>query len=396
VLLKLRESDIDVPPEWLLGFGFAQSSIVVSDESPTDVYTSLSSPDLYVADDVQETAARLLRFAIAEGVREDAALDRQRLRQQINAVNKTTLQGHRVPFFKAFIWFKLRGKRFPPSSEDVQRLITLVNATARNKSAAPTIIQAINFVLGLNGFPPIGRDQGVRNLVASAQRAFTRPTKKAPALKFWMVEAIVRACCAPAVKAWARKIFATTLLAMWTMILRFSDACRLRWEAEFCQFFDTHCHFYLDYRKTDQVGRGAYIEVARKLRASRDDVIAWDIFARSSFECRGYGPVARNVSKAGRLAPPYHPDGNAQVMRLDWFNNMLRSELIACCGLPPDVARHYSSHSARSGATTHSVRSGIPENVIKQRAGVKGAEWLEGYDRIELDRRLECSAHLGL
>jgi hypothetical protein len=111
-----------------------------------------------------------------------------------------------------------------------------------------------------------------------------------------------------------------------------------------------------------------------------------------------FGPVCRNKA-FGRLSDPYFPRGHLLAgkpnnMANDNYNSALHDELVRCCGFSTTLASNYTSHGGRAGAASALKRAKVDKDVINERAGVKSYTWLEGYDRIDLDRRLDAARHL--
>mmetsp|Transcript_14741 Transcript_14741/g.22243 ORF Transcript_14741/g.22243 Transcript_14741/m.22243 type:complete len:86 (-) Transcript_14741:3637-3894(-) len=74
----------------------------------------------------------------------------------------------------------------------------------------------------------------------------------------------------------------------------------------------------------------------------------------------------------------------------------LQECLVSQCGLDAATAKRYTTQGIRAGAATTLVKHRIPEQRIKDLAGVTSEDWLVTYDRVDLERRLEGSRGLGL
>ena len=80
-------------------------------------------------------------------------------------------------------------------------------------------------------------------------------------------------------------------------------------------------------------------------------------------------------------------------MLLEPFVGQLRG-LLEVIGLSADEAIEFSGHSPRRGAATAVCRAGVAPNVTMGRAGVTSSTWIDGYDEVEENRRLEGSVVL--
>ena len=292
----------------------------------------------------------------------------------------------------------------PPSPQVVGRYLVFVTAVRRNQSAAASAVAALQYVSYLNNWESVADSVYVRVPKDAASRAFAAPTRKAPAIEAWMVVAIVRACCGADEPAPLR-MFGYAVLACFMVVGRFDDLCHLRFDSGYFEVHATHLRFFFDRRKNDQNYSGHWVDVATSDAGSASfpgfSAVA-HLRAAAAFLGDG-GPVLRRVWKRGAtpfLAPPFFMSGNHAGLQCNMlykdFVARLRAALVSCCGLSNDDAREYSTHGIRAGAATTLVKARVPEHIIKDRAGVVAADWIECYDRVELARRLECSRALGL
>ena len=83
-------------------------------------------------------------------------------------------------------------------------------------------------------------------------------------------------------------------------------------------------------------------------------------------------------------------------MALKTFQRHYQDLLVEFCGLSDTDAKDYTSHGIRAGGTTSLVKHKVPTHIIQHCAGTVSADWIATYDRVDLDRRLECSRALGL
>jgi hypothetical protein len=243
------------------------------------------------------------------------------------------------------------------------------------------------------------------NMLGAARRAFATETRKALSIEAWMIVAIVQACCGTNEPA-PRRMLGYAMLACFMVVGRFDDLCRLRFDSGFFEDHATYLRFFFDKRKNDQNYSGHWVDVAATDAGSASfpgfSAVA-HLRAAAAF-LGDEGPVLRRVWKRGatpRLAPPFFAPGTKLAglqcnMLYKDFVERMRAELVACCGLSAVAAREYSSHGIRAGAATTLVKAQVPDHIIKARAGVVAADWIECYDRVELARRLECSRALGL
>ena len=102
--------------------------------------------------------------------------------------------------------------------------------------------------------------------------------------------------------------------------------------------------------------------------------------------------------------PPFFPDdhhaenlrGRPMNMTRSQFQRHIQGMLVEFCALPLQDAKTYTTQGIRAGAATTLVKHRVPDHVVKGRAGVTSDDWIMTYDRIDLDRRLECSRALSL
>jgi hypothetical protein len=333
---------------------------------------------------------------------EDALLDGAVMQQLLGARAPSTLALHRLPWLKLILWLALRCKPLhPPLEADVWRYMAMLTALRRNQSAASSALQAVNFVLSINDLPSFSSTT-TRALQKGARKAFAATPKKAPPLEKWMVKAIVLGCCSVHADE-CRCMFGIAVLALFMCTCRFSDLCRLRWDADFCEDFGTHMRLYFDRRKNDSEYKGHFVDIAELPGESDFAAITWLRAARARF---GSGPVLRRVWRrhGSVLAPPFFgPNHNPPALRgepcnmaIDEFNQTLTAELVACCGLAPDIAEDYTSHGGRAGSATTLKRARVDPDDIRARAGVSSLSWVPVYDRGDLARSLATSAALEL
>jgi hypothetical protein len=200
-------------------------------------------------------------------------------------------------------------------------------------------------------------------------------------------------------------MFGISVLAMYMLMCRYSDLCRLRWEDGHFIDHGHYLRFYLDCRKNDRVWKGQYIDVAEQAAASATDgIVAVDLFRRARIRFGLKGPSS---GESGSAVPASHssrppsskptipsPASPAPCLSAI-FNDMLRVELILCCKLDMAYAMQISSHGTRAAACSSLVRGDVPERlIINNRAGVTTCDWVVT-SRIDSERRLKVSRGLG-
>jgi hypothetical protein len=284
--------------------------------------------------------------------------------------------------------------------EDVARFAVALNVERRNKSAAKSAVDAINYVRRLNGIADFSASLAIKGTLKAAVLAFSGPTKKAPEITIDFVADIVLACCADGQPDW-RFMFGVSILALFFGMCRFSDLARLRYDPGYMDGFGTHIRVFIDHRKNDPLWKGHFFDVAVGDSATAyRGLVASEIFlaAKARFLT---GPLLRRVWRRGgvrHLAPrfiEFGPNaGESRTMSLSDFHIMLRTELMACCGFSAALADEYTSHGGRAAAASELSRARLPHGQINARAGVVTENWLAGYDRLDLDRRLETSRAL--
>ena len=341
---------------------------------------------------------------------ESAALRAAFGRMIVGARSRKTLSAYRNPYLKLVLWLGARNLPVaPPRKSDLALYLTSVTCTRRNKSAAPEAARAYQFVAWLNGYESLSGDPCFRVPMEAAERAFSGPIKKSTPAEAWMIVAIIRGLAAGPL--WKR-VVAWAILACFMVLGRFSDLARLRWDDGYFEVYDWGVRFYLDMRKTDQVYAGQWIDIARSDSVSETfgGFTAVDELLRARAACDNISSVLRRVEGTGRRGerrlsknshfPRDHEDpslaGRPKFMSRAVFQQYYQDFLVIYCGISLQEARGYTSHGIRAGAATSLVRREVPHHIIKARAGVKSDDWIATYDRIDLERRLECSRAIGL
>jgi len=348
-------------------------------------------------------------WELNEGVTSEAlALDSAfaHLAQGSRAVS--TLAQYKNPFLKLALWVALRGGRVdPPDRTNVARYLTVLVVTRRNQSAAEVAVRSLQYVCWLNGWNSLSSAPCCQIPMEAAKRAFAGPTKKASPLEAWMVVAIVRASIDGSL--WKR-MYAWSILAAFMCLGRYSDLCRLRFDSGYFEVHAWGIRFFLDKRKPDQQYKGQWIDVARNEMAAVafDGFSAVDELLAARVALGSVGPILRRVivsPRQGRiLAPPFFPPDHLPLkfrgLPMNASRELLQAHLQEClvsqCGLDAATAKRYTTQGIRAGAATTLVKHRIPEQRIKDLAGVTSEDWLVTYDRVDLERRLEGSRGLGL
>ena len=321
-------------------------------------------------------------------------------RRQAFAAYPSLVTTHKNPFLRFVIWAAVRDKPVDIAQvleEDLARFAVSLNIERRNTSAARSAVAAVNFVRKHNKLP-IFEGAAVKGAQRAAVVAFSSPTKKAPEINVDFIADMVLSCCADGQPDW-RFMFGVCILALFLGMCRFSDLGRLRYDPGFLDDFGTHLRFFIDHRKNDPLWKGHYFDVA--VGDGYRGVIASDIFLAAKLRF-GSGPLLRRVwlrgSRGPHLAPPFietGPDkGELRTMFPSDFHTMLRTELMTCCNFTAKLADEYTSHGGRAAAASELSRSRLPHGQINARAGVVSENWLAGYDRLDLDRRLQTARAL--
>lgn len=331
------------------------------------------------------------------------ALDQAFEQMLVGARSAATLANYRNPFLKLVLWVALHGGAVaPPEPWDVRRYLVYVVALRRNQSVAEQAVRAVQFVCWSNDWPVLSSSPHCRVPVQAAVRAFGRPTVKAAPVEPWMVVAVVQGSASAPL---AQRMVAWAVLACFMCLGRYSDLCRLRFDSGYYEDHGSFLRFFLDKRKTDQNYDGQWIDVASSsVAASAFGGFSAVVHLRAAAAALQHtGPVLRRVGgPAGReyLRAPLIRSGSSAGclanMSRDTFQKRYQALLIRHCGLSETDAKEYSSHGIRAGAATTLVKHKVPEHIIKACAGVTSAGWIDCYDRLDLDRRLECSRALGL
>ncbi|MEM1035108.1 MAG: hypothetical protein AAGN82_32510 [Myxococcota bacterium] len=336
---------------------------------------------------------------------EKAALGAAFERMILGARSRRTLENYRAPFLKLALWLSVRGLDVtPPAPNDVSLYLVFLNASRRNKSAAASAFGALQFVVWLNRWPSLAGDPGCKVPIDASLRAFSGPIKKAAPPEPWMIVAINRGLAAAPL---AERLIGWAVLACFMIVGRFDDLCLLRWDVGFYESHSWGLRFFLEKRKTDQQYRGQWIDIADSSGVDGFSAVAALRAARDALGATG--PVLRRTTarRKGRkfvLRPPFFPASHkgkklvGQPMRMarSTFQNHYQRFLVEHCGISEADALAYTNHGIRAGAATTLVKHGVPEHIIMKHAGVTSPDWIATYDRVDLERRLECSRSLGL
>ena len=335
---------------------------------------------------------------------EDRALDAAFVSLTVGAKAVGTLAKYRIPFLKMMLWLALRNKPVaPPLALDVGRYMTAIAIGRRNKTCCEVASNALSFVCWLNSWLSLASSPACSVPISAARRAFGAPTSKAEALESWMVAAIAKVCCT-ADSPDHLYMFGSSLIIGFILLCRYDDLIRLRWDVGYFEDHGTHLRFYVEKRKTDQNYGGSWLDIPQNPPCANSFGISAAILAREMLRrANGVGAVLRRIEKRGvspHLGYPFFPPshefaGSPRWMSRSDYVDHLRSHLISDCGLSPERAALYSGHSARAGGATELVLQKVPEAMIKELAGVVGANWVATYDRKSLKRRLSALSNFG-
>ena len=186
---------------------------------------------------------------------------------------------------------------------------------------------------------------------------------------------------------------------------RYSDLCRLRFDHGYYEDHTDFLRFFIDKRKTDQSFNGQWIDIASSLEAANgfDGFSAVVELRKAAAALGNLGPVLRRIygpARRERLGHPFITSGKhagcPANMTRDTFQRRYQQLLVKFCGLSQKDTEDYTSQGLRAGGTTTLLKHRVPKRDIQRRAGTTSEGWLGMYDRVDLDRRLQCSRALGL
>lgn len=72
----------------------------------------------------------------------------------------------------------------------------------------------------------------------------------------------------------------------------------------------------------------------------------------------------------------------------------MRQALMEVIGMPAEQAKAFASHSCRRGGASASAKR-VPSRLLRRHAGVKSANWVDGYADPDSDEELAVSRAIG-
>lgn len=288
-----------------------------------------------------------------------------------------------------------------PVPADPTQFARHLSALAQNSQVVGGVskaISAVNFVHTLNRLPPPGHAPLVAVVQEAVKRELSNPLRQKEPLLPWMVKAIVGTYCTSTSAPW-QWVIGTSTLIMFCLMARYDDLAHIRLEPEFCEVHDSHITFFIERRKTDQYGRGQYVDVSAS--SSRDSPSCPMRIMRqflAIFGPQGHllKPYKQGWWKEGATREVDLPLSLEKAMPYQTFLNEFRFALLLTCGLSEAQAKDFGLHSARSGGATAAFRAGISSELTMRQAGVTGHNWRIRYERPDLSSRLAVTRALGL
>ena len=339
---------------------------------------------------------------------------RARLGALISASRATgTFGQYRNPFLKAVLWLAVRGKAIsPPSSLDLALYLADLTLLRPNKSAAQSALNAVAYIVSLNGWANVTSAHICRVPSEAAQRIHGAPTKKAAPLA---LDIIARLFAQLVPRGVASLMVRPSHMRACGYVLGFAAANR------YDDLTKTGYHllevegdsvdaFYVE-RKNDKKKKGLLVSVAKSDSTVFGGVSAYAVLAKAK-SAFGAGPILRRIKKQTHpvrglvLSEPFFDAGGAptadgsgdgttmRYMSWDHYVKYLRQDLMSI-GLSEEEASHFSAHSMRAGSTTEMNEQGVAPHLIEGRVGCAPG-WNAGYDRVSRPRRLAVSLALGI
>jgi hypothetical protein len=276
------------------------------------------------------------------------------------------------------------------------RHLTFLAQNSQQVGGVSMAIHAVNYVHKLNRLPLPGHAPLVQSVHEAVRRDLSRPLHQKEPLLPWMVQSIVSLYCTDTSASWQWMI-GTAILFHFCIMARYDDLAALRLDPEYCEIHNTHVTFFIERRKTDQYGRGQYVDVSASATTGTGSPSC------PVFILREY---IRRFGSRGPLLKPFGSDwwrGQKVVdttaepaMPYPTFLKEFRLALREACGMSELQAKDFGLHSARSGGATEAFRAGIASELVMRQAGVTGHNWRIRYERPSLEARLGVTRILGL
>ena len=336
----------------------------------------------------EEGADEAATFATVEGFREATRRRAQHTHLELagGARAERTLANLKHPAFKALWWLAAMGRQLPPTQADIADYLAFLYDRVDTVGSATDARAAIGFIADVNADKGWARDALLGGRAAipieALRRRHTHDVRKAPGLPPDAVRAILQSYAfvrpdLPWQQQW-RLAFGISVGAALKTMARYSDSAVLRYDEGFFVAYPTHVDVKFWSRKTHAF-ESHWVTIARPLDGSfgvYDALIVGKAVFSSGF-------ILPHVDAEGRV----HRD---RPMSYDDYVRHLRAAL-QHVGYSEEQAHEFTAHSARSGAATEMVHSGLNPILGCAVAGVKSVDWFIGYMRASLPDRLRAS-----
>jgi len=301
----------------------------------------------------------------------------------------STIQGYRHPALKFLWWMATRQRSLPPSSEDVAEYLVFLSDLVDTVGAVSTAQSAISYLCVVNGWSAAGILCGRATLPLNALRRRHRHVlRKSPGLTLECTTAIVRSYCrvlpgVPPNSQW-RFAVGAGIGAAFKLLARYNDISKCRYDTGFFEITPWFVRILVVSRKNEQY-ECTWLEIARPLDPNVFGVYHALCIGHALFEGRGF--ILPRVLANGTV------DTSQPMPYKDYVLHLRQAARHAGC---PEVdAEHVAGQSPRSGAATQGAEVLRPHELCRL-AGVKGLNWILGYNRHRTADRLRASWALGL
>lgn len=255
--------------------------------------------------------------------------------------------------------------------------------------------RAINFVRSLSGGPTLNNILGVRLLARAVRRSRARTVRQSPAFTVAFAQAIISGW--GSCEVWWKRMVALMIALALCVMARGAEVCScLRQGLAWVRHDGTQARspFYVPNLAADPSGNAVASMVKGFLvllpsRKNRQSTPTWVPVISSAVmsmlarhiqwldTIRGQAdgclfPARVSAREAGVRV--YVPSAAHDApMSVQCFRRLIRLALVQCCGLSPQQASQFGTHSLRIGAMEILRSKGVPAELRQQLGGCPGA-----------------------
>ena len=298
---------------------------------------------------------------------------------------------------------KLRGVHAAFMADSV--VLAFLARVTKDKPGTTTCVaaakRAINFVRSLSGGPTLGKILGVRLLARAVRRSTARTVRQSPAFTIAFAQAVINTW--GSCEVWWKRMVALMIAMALCIMARGAEVCScLRQGLAWVRHDGTQVRSpsFVPNLIEDQSGAVVAGSVKGFLillpsRKNRQSTPTWVPVISSTVmsmlarhirwldEIRGHAdgclfPARVSARKDG--ARIYVPSASRVTpMSVQSFRKLIRLALVECCGLSPQQASHFGTHSLRIGAMEILRSKGVPAELRQQLGGWISAVSALGY-----------------